>query len=198
MRMKKGSLVVIEGLDGTGKSTLADAVAEHVHGLTVIHSPSGGGAIGEAVYQITEENRTMLPFTRQFLHLAAHTEAYEHDIIPALGQGGVLMDRNWCSAFAYGMAGGLRKWADLWPDDWYEIVQYPTQGVVPDLVVLCLEPHVEDDHNTPELEQAYFDLKRRLEKDTSIKHVRVMPRLSKKQSLIAFMQMLQEAGLTRR
>lgn len=198
MRMKKGSLVVLEGLDATGKTTLADDLAGTVHGITVVHSPSGGGAVGEEIYELTERNRTMMPFTRQFLHLAAHTETYQHTIIPTLAQGAVVMDRNWCSTYAYGIAGNIQRWADIHPGDWYDLVRLPTQGVVPDLVVLCLEPHSEDDHNTPELEAAYLDLKRKLERDPSIRHVRVMPKLSRKQALIALMQMLQEAGLTRR
>lgn len=195
MRLKKGSLVVIEGLDSTGKSTLADALAKHVHGITVVHSPSGGGPVCEEIYELTERNRTMLGLTRQFLHLAAHCEIYEHTVFPALENSGVVMDRNWCSTFAYGMAGGVTE--TIYPGDWYDMVRYPALDVVPDLVVLCMEPHRDDDHNTPALEEAYLLLKRMLERDPTIRHVRTMPRASEKQQLIALMQMCQEAGLTR-
>jgi hypothetical protein len=195
--MKKGSLVVVEGLDSTGKTTLVDALAEHVHGITAVHSPSGGGELGQEIYELTERPRPMEGLTRQFLHLAAHVEIYQNTVIPALSQSAVVMDRNWCSTYAYGIAGGVLKSTPIFSADWYDTVQYPAQGQVPDLVVLCLEPHRDDRHNTPELEAAYLDLKRRLDKDPALKHVRIMPKLSKRAQLIALMQMCQEANLTR-
>jgi len=195
MRLKKGSLVVIEGLDSTGKSTLAESLAKHVHGITVVHSPSGGGPVGEEIYELTERNKTMLGATRQFLHLAAHCEIYEHTIFPALETSAVVMDRNWCSTYAYGMAGGVAE--RIHPDDWYDLVKTPALDYVPDLIVLCLEPHVEDEHNTQQLEEAYLGLAHRLDADSTIKHVRRMPRGTPKYQLIALMQMCQDAGLTR-
>lgn len=188
--------MAIEGLDGTGKSTLAETAAERL-GAQVLHSPSGGGAIGESIYKLTENRHvTMTAMARQMLHLAAHAEAYHNTIIPALNTSSLIMDRNWVSTFAYGMAGGLLEAYDLEPDEWYEVVQLPTMGEKPDAVILMLNPHVDDDHNTAALEEAYLEVKRMLQEDVELGYVGEIGKASRSQQLIAFIQHMQMAGLT--
>ena len=100
-----GSFVVFEGLDGAGKSTQLAALAEAVPGAVVTHQPSGGNDVGKIVYSITENGTITSPLARQLLHLAADSEHYETEILPALESRAVLMDRCWWSTIAYGWYG---------------------------------------------------------------------------------------------
>lgn len=191
--VRPGALIAIEGLDSTGKSTLINSLQKRV-AFEVCHSPSSAGEFGQAIYALEEEHRKELnPLARQLLHLASHAEMYHRTIIPKLAYSGVVMDRNWLSTFAYGVAGGLLETYEVEAFDWWGFVQLPAMSLVPDLVVLMLEPHREDDHNTPELEAAYLQAKRYLELDQVA--VVSMPKSTKSQQLIMLMQHLQRHGL---
>src|SRR5437868_1252792 len=111
MRLRPGSLVVLEGLDKTGKTTqrkeLAAAPWDPPTPL-VTHMPSGLAELTEAIYQATEHHEIASPLARQLLHLACHAEN-----LPALAEArqerGVILDRWWWSTVAYGWFGGLRS-----------------------------------------------------------------------------------------
>lgn len=164
--IKPGSFIVLEGLDATGKSTILkkfQTMAEHgsfTHPLLTTHQPSGGSAVGNAVYAVTENGDIASPWARQFLHLASHAEHYVRDIIPALDRGvPVIMDRCWWSTIAYGWYGGaIRNDAGIKFQQFLDIVLLPTLGRMPDLVFLFTEPHQEDRHNTPEVAEGYQNL----------------------------------------
>lgn len=168
LRMKPGSLVVLEGLDGAGKSTIAGRLrdAETLWADTPLftHSPSGGSAVGNAVYAVTEHGIIQSPWARQFLHLAAHAEEYRTIINPHLQAGGsVWMDRNWWSTVAYGFFGGNIRTA--WrPEEvpfefayrsYENLARIPTEGTDPDIVFLFMHPWVEDRHNTKKVREGY-------------------------------------------
>lgn len=191
MKFTPGKLVVLEGLDATGKSTLVkwlQTKPDWAHPEPLFtHQPSGIGALGEEIYRITEQDWDMPSLTRQLLHLASHEVHYTHQILPALSERGVVMDRCWMSTLAYGIAGGLE--ARLGFDNFEWLARLPTQGHHPDLVMLFMEPHSEDRHNTPELEQAYWNLKDTLDVEMDIV---VMPKQSKAQTYMSAVQVLVE------
>jgi len=146
VRLAPNTLVVFEGPDATGKTTQIDRMARLFPDDVTVHSPSGGGPLGEAIYVMTEATRDGLqPLTRQFLHLAAHTEVYAHTVFPTLADGrGVFMDRNWWSTVAYSRG--------LVTD---EVARWPTNGREPDLTFLFRYEYQADEHNTLDVRNTY-------------------------------------------
>lgn len=153
-RLKPGTVVVLEGLDGTGKSTQLELLRALLGDEHFTHQPSGDTAVGKAVYKITEKNRSNLtPVARQFLHLAAHAEQYAKHIIPALKDRGVIMDRCWWSTFAYGYYGGLEFLMDM--PDFIKMIRLPTQDVMPSVVFVFMHVHKSDANNTVNVIKGY-------------------------------------------
>jgi dTMP kinase len=151
VKFTKPSLIVLEGPDATGKSTQLRRLAEFFPDALTTHQPSGGSAIGEDIYHLTEHHE-MEPLTRQLLHLAAHTEHYASQIIPALQEGqSVIMDRCWLSTFVY----GHEVWEREDPDFVLGLVTLPTRGLMPDHVFLFSHTYKEDRHNTVEVLRGY-------------------------------------------
>jgi len=144
MRLLPGSLVVFEGPDDTGKSTLINHLRQQqlFDGALFTHQPSGETSLGETIYRITEtfSSLEMNALTRQFLHLASHAEHYEHYLLPELQKGGVFLDRCWWSTIAYGWyAGGINMELEAFSD----MVQLPTQGKMPSVVFLLMNSYGE-------------------------------------------------------
>lgn len=149
-----GVLVALEGLDQSGKSTQAGRLARRLSGGLFTHQPSGGGALGRAVYEFTERNEIVSPMARQFLHLASQAEHYETQILPALATGAVVLDRCWWSTVAYGWFGSpLREHMTL--DDFLALSQIPSRGRLPDLVLVFASPWKPDAHNSAAVREGY-------------------------------------------
>lgn len=149
-----GKLVVFEGLDDTGKSTqlarLEEACYTPQMGTPLYdpaplftHQPSGATGLGPDIYELTESVDWSQghQLTRQLLHLAAHTEHYTHDIIPALRKRSVVMDRCWWSTFAYGWREPISNMTSVKNFMW--LCKLPTQRVQPDLVFLFTHRYTE-------------------------------------------------------
>ena len=113
--MKPGALVVFEGPDNVGKTTLSRALLRELKdaGHSAEHYSFPGqdhGTLGHLVYRIhhcpdqlglEEYTKTSL----QLLHLAAHLDTIEQRILPALERGiHVILDRFWWSTWTYGLA----------------------------------------------------------------------------------------------
>lgn len=112
-------IVVLDGIDGCGKTTLAIRLARALEavGWTVkaLRDP-GGTETGEQIRALVKDARVpMDPHTQMLLFSAARCELAHQAITPwLLGQGlgrVVVLDRWWFSTFAYqttqGVAGGL-------------------------------------------------------------------------------------------
>ena len=115
-----GQLLIFEGPDGTGKTTLSLRLVEWLtsQGQRARYVSSPGrieGSLGELVYNVHHSPeryglRRVVPAAKQLLHVAAHIDALHTTIIPALASGEiVVMDRFWWSTVAYGKVAGMDR-----------------------------------------------------------------------------------------
>src|ERR1051326_8463756 len=118
--INSGRLFVFEGADGSGKSAVSTAFAQFLRtqGLAAQLIPFPGktpGTIGELVYRIHHQSnacgvKQLTPTSLQALHIAAHLDAIESTIIPALSRGEcIVLDRYWWSTWVYGCVEGVHE-----------------------------------------------------------------------------------------
>ena len=111
---KRGRLVVFEGPDGVGKSTLSKTLVKSLRKIGVkceYFSFPGKkkGSIGHLVYKLHHKPsvygiKSIEKTSVQALHIAAHLDAIERHILPALNEGRwVILDRYWWSTWVYGL-----------------------------------------------------------------------------------------------
>lgn len=107
-----GRYIAFEGIDGAGKSTVAEAVAERLrtHGRTVatVREP-GGTAVGEAIREILlHSHDDLVPWSEALLFAAGRAQLAAQTIEPLLAEGTwVVTDRSVYSSLAY--QGGARR-----------------------------------------------------------------------------------------
>ena len=134
-----GLFITFEGLDGSGKSTqielLADALRERGHDVLVTREP-GGTALGEAVRSVLLDvsHDSMTPRAEALLYAAARAQLVEEGVRPALTAGRiVLCDRYLDSSLAYqGYGRGLVT------EDVLMLSVWATDCLFPDLTVALL------------------------------------------------------------
>ena len=102
--MSKGVFISFEGVDGAGKSThiqgLADTFRQQGRSVTLTREP-GGTPLAEKLRQLVL-NDAMDPLTEAFLMFAARRSHIQEVILPALAQGQVVLcDRFTDATFAY-------------------------------------------------------------------------------------------------
>jgi dTMP kinase len=109
----RGSLITIEGLDGAGKSTLAQALAEAIAArgqrVELLREP-GGVDVSERIRALVKDPAlTIAPRTEALLYAAARAQLVDERLEPLLAEGAiVLLDRYVDSSLAYqGAARGL-------------------------------------------------------------------------------------------
>ncbi len=120
MTSYRGNLYIFEGADGVGKSELSRRFFEHLKrsGIDCEYLAFPGkdaGTLGKLIYDIHHESKrfgihTINATSLQILHIAAHVDAIENRIIPALKVGrSVVLDRFWWSTKVYGIVAGASK-----------------------------------------------------------------------------------------
>lgn len=115
-----GKLFVFEGPDGVGKTELSTRFAKLLNekGIVATHLSFPGkekGSIGRVVYDLHHSPKSfglnkVTAASLQVFHIAAHLDAIESLILPALRAGtSIVLDRYWWSTKVYGLAGGVNK-----------------------------------------------------------------------------------------
>ena len=136
----RGTLITVEGVEGSGKTTQCRRLAEHLRarGLEVVEtSEPDGTALGQAVRMLFELEPRPTPLTQAFLFLAARQEHVAQVIRPALTRGAVVISDRYTDATVayqgYGQGLDLQTIRDL--------NALATGGLLPDLTVLLdLDP----------------------------------------------------------
>ena len=137
---ERGKLIVLEGPDGVGKSTLAGALTDEIASLRIPceHAAFPGNAEGTLgwLVNLVHHHPEAYGLERitanglQALHIAAHLDMIESSIRSALAQGHwVVLERIWWSTWVYGVSSGgdpqildalisaeRQLWGDAQPD----------------------------------------------------------------------------------
>jgi dTMP kinase len=134
----------IEGPDGSGKSTQARLLADHLasQGYDVLFTREPGGTeIGDQIRRVimSLDNKRMSPQAEFLLFSASRAQLVRDVIQPKLAAGGVVVcDRFYDSSLAYQ---GYGHQLDL--DQLRSVTQFVTGGLVPDLTLLLDLPSEE-------------------------------------------------------
>jgi dTMP kinase len=146
--MARGRLITIEGIDGAGKTTLAEGLERELsrrgHEVRLLREPGGVGA-AERVREIVKDPRLRIgPRAEALLYAAARAQLVEEAVEPLLERGTwVLLDRFVDSSLAYQGAGRA-----LGIDAVRAINEFGTGGLRPDrTLLLVVEPQTGRDRS---------------------------------------------------
>lgn len=116
MKNKKGKFIVLEGLDGSGKSIQAKLAFDYLKkkGIKAIltKEPTDKPPLGNLIREVLRKKMKLTsPASFQLLYSADRAEHLERVIAPALEKGfWVISDRYYYSTIAYGSLNLDRKW----------------------------------------------------------------------------------------
>jgi len=127
-----GKFIVIEGLDGSGKSSqvdlLVDFLKESGKEVILTREPTMDSEAGRKVKQVLKGEIIMEPLELQALYVQDRKEHLENKVIPALKEGKfVISSRYAFSTFAYGASDGL---------DLYLLVKMNENFLLPDSIII--------------------------------------------------------------
>jgi len=106
----KGKLIVVEGIDGSGKSTQIDLLYKWLQsqGYSVYFSEWNSSALVKSTTKAAKKQKTFTPTTFSILHCTDFADRWENSIYPLLKAGViVLADRYAFTAFARDVARGV-------------------------------------------------------------------------------------------
>lgn len=136
MTATRGFFITIEGIEGAGKSTLAEALAAKLSDAgreVVLTREPGGTSIGDSIRELLlESGDDMLDRTELLLFEAARAQHVDDLISPALKTGVVVIcDRFTDSSTAY-QSGARGIDAEMVA----QLNEFATRGIRPDLTIL--------------------------------------------------------------
>ena len=137
--MARGKLITIEGIDGAGKSTLAQVLVRELtargaggHPVELLREP-GGVDVSERIRALVKDPAlTVSPRAEALLYAAARAQLVGELLEPLLAQGAlVLLDRFVDSSLAYQGAG-----RELGVEEVRRLNMFATAGLTPDRTLL--------------------------------------------------------------
>lgn len=166
--LKRGMFISLEGVEGCGKSTQAELLAQYItelgHSVVQTREP-GGTPISERIREmlLDPRNSEMAHVTELLLYLAARAQHVAQLILPALNEGKVVICQRFSDAtFAYqGHARGL----DM--NHLKQMNEIATGGLEPDLTILL------DMEAAKGLSRKHHDQRDRLENESLSFHNKV-------------------------
>src|SRR6478736_6886669 len=124
-----GRLFVVEGIDGSGKSTQLTLLAQWLRseGYPVVFSEWNSSPIVKATTSRGKKRQLLTPLTFSLIHATDFSDRLEQQIVPALKAGAiVLADRYVYTAFARDVTRGVDK---RWVRALYQFAVTPTLAV---------------------------------------------------------------------
>ena len=127
-----GKFIVVEGLDGSGKSSQVDLVVDFLKesGKEVIltKEPTMDSEAGRKIKQALRKEIIVDPLELQGLYTQDRREHLQNKVIPALKEGKYIVSSRYAfSTFAYGYSDGL---------DVGELVKMNEEFLLPDLTII--------------------------------------------------------------
>ena len=141
--MARGNLITIEGIDGAGKSTLADSLLAALRARdvdAVLMREPGGVPTAERIRSLVTDPEAVIDARAEaLLYAAARAQLVSERLMPALSAGTtVLLDRFVDSSLVYQ---GVGRWLGI--DAVRAINEFATDGLTPDrTLLLVLAPEV--------------------------------------------------------
>ncbi|WP_158879586.1 dTMP kinase [Amycolatopsis anabasis] len=160
MHLRRGCLVVLEGLDRSGKSTQLRRLGGldwNAPAPVFTHMPSGLTGLTENIYQLTEREPITSALARQLLHMACHAENIAA-LADARQHGGVVLDRWWWSTVAYGWHGGHLADLGVSESAFFGMIDAIWSSQPADLIFLFTTPYAHDDLNREDVSRGYHQL----------------------------------------
>jgi dTMP kinase len=121
-----GRLFIVEGVDGSGKSTQLALLAQWLRseGFLVMYSEWNSSPIVRDTTRRGKKRRLLTPMTFSLIHATDFSDRVERDIVPSLKAGAiVLADRYVYTAFARDVARGV---GGAWVRSLYRFAPVPT------------------------------------------------------------------------
>ncbi|MGC8624187.1 MAG: dTMP kinase [Phycisphaerae bacterium] len=136
-----GKFIVLDGLDGCGKTTQLDRLEKKLRVLSMpvtrVREP-GSTPVGEHIRDLllTSRGEGLHIRSEMLLYMASRAQLVYEEIIPALNKGAtVLADRYTSSTLAYqGTAGGIPQ------QDILDVARAATENLWPDLTIILDVP----------------------------------------------------------
>ncbi|WP_137772272.1 MULTISPECIES: hypothetical protein [unclassified Microbacterium] len=160
LTIRRGAVIVFEGLDQTGKSTQLNRLRGSVHSESTVfaHMPTGFTKFTERVYRALEgevpDEKPTSGLAQQLAHLACHAESVP-DLKRAAETRSLILDRWWWSTLAYGWYGGSVKQSGFPESSFKELIDTIWSPITPSIVFVFLEPHHLDPNNAPGVQDGY-------------------------------------------
>jgi dTMP kinase len=123
-----GRLFIVEGIDGSGKSTQLTLLAQWLRseGYPVLFSEWNSSPIVKATTSRGKRRRLLTPLTFSLIHATDFSDRVEREIVPALKAGAiVLADRYVYTAFARDVVRGVDP---TWVRSLYRFAAVPTRA----------------------------------------------------------------------
>ena len=161
--LKPGTLVVLEGLDKTGKTTQARALERALDSAATEHvrMPRGFTCFTDELYTMLESDlrKPTSGVAKQLAHLACHAESVPR-VAEILRERAVLLDRWWWSTVAYGWYSGEVRNAGVTHDVFMGLVRSIWGSLSPSVIFMFDQPYEADSNNSSPIYEGYQALAR--------------------------------------